>query len=235
MPTFIRSGVVGAMLIAIGTYLNALYNSFKTWQADARLQAAITCQVLYLESIINYRLFGNFLRTIYITDGDGVTVDFHINITPGITVNGQLLISLIEKYKLQGKRYDVVQSTVVYSTDWTDPACELLELVYTAEWTDPECELTEQGSQIDNAITLTYAETNSGLGVTFTVTAQYPVASPLVITLDHNGIVFNLNIGETTESYTDTLMVDGSNVNIDNIHIQGTTLSNDATYYYLRG
>lgn len=235
-PTFLRSGTIGALLTAIGTDLNALYTSFKNWQTDARLQAAITCQVMYMEAIINYRLFGNFHRTIYITDGDAVTVDFHVNITPGVTVNGQLLISLIKKYKLVGKRYDVVQSTVTYSAEWTDFVCELNELIYTSEWSDFVCELVEETQTlIDNYITLTYTENGSGVGVDFTVTAQYPVASTIIVELDHYGIVLIIQAGTTTASETQTTAVDGSSVSIQNLYISGTSNTSDNTYNYLRG
>jgi hypothetical protein len=141
MPTFTRLPKMTALLIAIATPFQNLFASFQSWQADIRLQAATTCQVMYLENILNYRLFGSFTPQITITDGDGITVDFIVNIPAGVTVNGQLLIGLLEQYKLKGKRYNVVQSTRQYSVVWSDPVCELVGVECTAVWSDPVCEL----------------------------------------------------------------------------------------------
>ena len=154
MPTFLRLGSLQALYIAISTPLIIEWAAFKAWQTDMRMQAAVTCQVMYLEMILNYRLFGNFLRTISITDGDGVGVDFHVNILAGITVNGQLLISLLEKYKMVGKRYLIVQSTVTYEVAWTDQACELALLTYEASWTDQVCEMVYVDAGFANMVSV---------------------------------------------------------------------------------
>lgn len=231
-PTFLRNGKIGAILTAIGTDLNALYAGFKTWQTDARLQAAITCQVMYMEAIINYRLFGNFNRTIYITDGDAVTVDFHVNITPVTTVNGQLLISLIEKYKLVGKRYDIIQSTVAYSAEWTDFVCELEELIYTAEWTGYVCELVPV--LLNNLISIA----NDGLDA-IVLSAQYntPSRSTLIVTVRCNMSDSTHQLIQIQFNPTDINAYGSAFVNGDTIHILSATITNiapssDSNYNY---
>jgi len=183
MPTFLRSESLAAIYTAVSTPLITEFALFKAWQTDMRLQAAMTCQVMYIEAILNYRLFSNFLRTIYLTDGDGITVDFIVNIPDGITVNGQLLVSLLEKYKLKGKRYTIGQSTVTYEIAWTDPVCELNGITYEASWTDPVCEKTDVGP-IDNNIRVLF----SGNGAH--VESDYTVASNVTI-------VVNLSIAHT--------------------------------------
>jgi len=183
MPTFLRSESLVAIYKAVSTPLTFEYEQFKAWQSDMRLQAAMTCQVMYIEAILNYRLFGNFLKTIYITDGDGIIVDFIVNIPSGITVNGQLLVSLLEKYKLKGKRYSIGQTTVTYEIAWTDPVCELNGITYEAFWTDPVCEKTDVGP-IDNNIRVFF----SGYGAY--VESDYTVASNVTI-------VVNLSIAHT--------------------------------------
>lgn len=176
MPTFLRSGSLQALYIAVSTPLVHEWALFRAWQTDMRMQAAVTCQVQYMEMILNYRLFGNFLRTIYITDGDGVTVDFHVNISAGITVNGQLLISLLEKYKMVGKRYSIGQSTYTYEVAWTDPVCELNAITYEYAWTDPVCELVYVETKLQNPVSVHL----SGNGNVY-ATTPYNVASRLAI------------------------------------------------------
>ena len=140
MPTFLRYNVLQALLNAFAKPFQDLYNAFMSWQNDIRIQAVMTCQVMYLEAMINYRLFSNFLRTVYITDGDGISYDFIINVPAGLTVNSQRLVSIIEQYKLTGKRYSIGQSYITYAISWTDPICELDAVVFTPFWSAPVCE-----------------------------------------------------------------------------------------------
>ena len=231
MPTFLRAGILQALLNAIATPFNSLFTSFRAWQADVSLQAAITCQVMYLEAILNYRLFGNFLRTIYITDGDGTTFDFIVNITPGATVNGQMLISLIEKYKLQGKRYQIGQSTVSYTTTWGDMVCQLQELVYTAEWSDPVC---QQAVALQNNII--YWSNNAPQEIM--VNAQYSTPARSTLTIEFQ---CNMSDGTTQFVYITLLPTDiyaygnttGKTATISSAVLKSITPSSDANYNYV--
>jgi len=125
LPTFMRAGLT-ELVEAIASPLTSLYTDFQLWQIDIRLQAAMTAQVMYMETILNYRLLNSFIRTIYITDGDGVTVDFIVNVPSGVEVDNYRLIALVEKYKASGKRYSIGQSALTYEVLWTDAVCELI-------------------------------------------------------------------------------------------------------------
>jgi hypothetical protein len=229
-PTFMRSGIIGALLTVIGIDLNNIYASFKVWKNNTRLQAAITCQVMYMEDIINYRLFGNFNRTIYITDGDGVTVDFHVNVATGTVVNGQLLISLVEKYKLVGKRYDIVQSTVVYSAEWGNFVCELKEFNYTAQWSDFVCELNI--FMVENKATISLSDR------IVTVTLESAATSDLAILISTvwdagatKTDILTLISGQSHVSKT-IVKPDMDNIEIISANIVSITPTYDSNYLY---
>jgi hypothetical protein len=235
MPTFLRAGILQALLNAVATPFNLLLKSFQTWQSDMRLQAAITCQVMYMEAILNYRLFGNFLRTVYLTDGDGVTVDFIVNVSPGVTVNGQLLISLIEKYKLQGKRYKIVQSSVIYTTEWGNPVCQLQELIYTAQWSDPVCQMV---------VSLLYIKITAyiGVGSSIGIVPAYVDITPLRSSLS---IVVNVTMSDNSTQTLDITLLPTDSVAFGNtntfggiifaktVNIESITPFSDTNYNYI--
>ena len=227
MPTFLRSESLAAIYKAVSAPLMLEYEQFKAWQSDIRLQAAMTCQVMYIEAILNYRLFGNFLRSIYLTDGDGVTVDFIVNIPSGVTVNGQLLVSLLEKYKLKGKRYSIGQTTVTYEITWTDPVCELNVITYEASWTDPVCEKTDIGL-IDNNIRVFF----SGYGAY--VESDYTVASNVTVvvylSIAHTGQDGNYNFELPVGTSQSAAFL--SDYNIISAEIVGITPNSDSSYNY---
>ena len=181
LPTFMRTGLT-SLISTISAQFTSLYAVFQLWQYDIRLQAAMTCQVMYLETILNYRLLGSFLRTIYISDGDGVIVDFVINVPPGLNIDNYRMIALIEKYKIAGKRYTIAQSAYTYNVEWSGFQCEKANREFSVQWTGPVCELEEVADLVNNLITLnlTYSALNIADG-TMSVSSQYNVTSELTI------------------------------------------------------
>jgi len=236
MPTFLRTESLAAIYKAVSTPLVTEYGVFKAWQIDMRLQVAMTCQVMYIEAILNYRLFGNFLRTIYITDGDGIIVDFIVNIPAGITVNGQMLVSLIEKYKLKGKRYSIGQSTVTYEISWTDQVCELVEMIYEASWTDPVCELVEEVLP-DIYHMIVYANAvgpdggQSGETNSFKTVVTI-VSSPVAGILSNENIIvtgYIYDIENTQNRHNFELIIDSGMFNSESAFVLETSPASDAS------
>lgn len=158
LPTFMRNGLT-SIVQAVASQFTSLYTDFQLWQIDIRLQAAMTCQVMYLETILNYRLLGSFIRTIYISDGDGVIVDFIINVPAGLNVDNYRMIALIEKYKIAGKRYIIGQSAYTYQVNWSDFYCESAEKEYVVQWIVPVCELLYEQSLINNLVYVQFNNT----------------------------------------------------------------------------
>jgi hypothetical protein len=139
IPLSLRNGL-GRIAEAVYKPLTTLYAAIQAYQRDIRLQAMSTCQVMYLETMLNYRLLGSFVRTIYITDGDGLTADFVINVPPTATVEYNRLYALVDKYRLYGKRFTVGQAVLTYEFEWTGLVCEQSAQTFTFEWTGLVCE-----------------------------------------------------------------------------------------------
>jgi hypothetical protein len=181
LPTFLRSAFAW-IVQSVAVQFTSLYTDFQLWQLDIRLQAAMTCQVMYLETILNYRLLNSFIRTIYISDGDGVIADFVINVPQGVDVDNYRMIALIEKYKIAGKRYTIGQSAYTYQVNWSDFYCEKVNREFVAEWSDFYCELHEFEDLPTNLLTLHIALGAQNIADgTMWVTSQYPVATQLTV------------------------------------------------------
>ena len=133
-----------ALHYAVSNVFVSLYTAWKAWQRDMQLQAVTTCQVMYLETMLNYRLLGEFTRSIYITDGDVVTADFVINVPVGTNVDYKRLYALVDKYRLYGKRFTVGQDAYTYQFEWTGMVCEINTQTYQFEWTGMVCETNPQ-------------------------------------------------------------------------------------------
>lgn len=194
LPTFLRTGL-RFIIQALAYPFKQLYAEFELWQTDIRIQAAVTCQVMYLELILNYRLLGTFDRLITISNGDGITVDFNINIPDNKTVDGAMLIALVDKYKTYGKRYQIENIQQLYGYEWNEPVCELNSLTYQYDWINPVCEQVNE--KRNNGLVLTTE------GGTLTVTADYPVTAQMVIEVRLQAVgetmveVMYMNFGES--------------------------------------
>jgi len=171
LPTFLRSGLVD-LVKAIAYPFTTIYTAWKTWYNDIILQSSITCQVIYLELIINYRIFGSYNRVIFITDGDQVTYDFIVNVPSGTVYNVQLLIGLLEKYKATGKRYTINQTAYEYEYEWGSQVCEKVDRTFDFVWSSPVCEKVQP---TENLITIQKS------GNSVVASSQFPVTSHLMI------------------------------------------------------
>lgn len=230
LPSMLRKPVIGAWLSALTTPLDRLYSDFQSWQSDIRLQAAVTCQVMYMEAVINFRLLGTFERVIFITDGDGINVDFIVNVPDGIEFNAQLLVSLLEKYKLKGKRYSVGQSAITYAVSWTDMICETPEFTFANVWTNMVCEQVNMcriTSVSDESVGQTWLESE------FAVASQLSVVIKCFFT---NGQTKNYTLvipeGATVSGKISPQIGDPSPVFMTAV-IQSITPPSDADYEYI--
>lgn len=226
LPTFMRNAL-DSIVKAIASQFTSLYADFQLWQIDIRLQAAMTAQVMYMETILNYRLLNSFLRIIYITDGDGVNVDFIVNVPSGVNVDNYRLIALIEKYKASGKRYTIAQSSYVYEITWTNPVCELVDQQFIAKWTNPVCEMVDMN--VNKVVASLYSHVDSGGAHQYAyVQLQYNATSNLTV-------VVATNLGNYTvaiASGTKTGMTSSGAFDTNTYSISSITPSIDETYYY---
>jgi len=238
LPTFLRRGL-GNLVKAIAAVFTAIYNDYRAWQTDMRLEAAMTCQNMYIEAMLNYRLLGTFDRIITLEDGTGIPVDFIVKIPDDVQVDTARLVGLVNKYKTYGKRYIISQGTFIYITGWRkfvceqvnrtyitgwrEPVCEQVNRTYITGWREPVCELKEL---IDNWIRLD--PNNEG----WYVSSQYPVASEVSVVMSFHSYgmwqeyTFILPVGQTISS---SFVPDDP---VDSAGILSITPEFDNTYHY---
>jgi len=127
LPTFLRDAL-NSLALSVIYPIQELFDKFEVWQNDIRLQASTTCQVIYIETMLNYKLLGTFERTIFITDSSDNEFDFIVNVPTSVSVDYNRLIAIVNKYKLFGKRFNVGQSAYTFEVLWTDVVCERIYL-----------------------------------------------------------------------------------------------------------
>ncbi len=229
--TFMRSGF-DVFLKPISDVFTNLYTSIKVWKKDAMLQAAITCQVMYMELIINYRLFGNYNRTVYITDGDQTTVDFIVNVPIGVTYNVQLLIGLLEKYKATGKRYTIEQQEFTYDVRWTNFVCEKVVeeiITYDTRWTDFVCEKALIYNPVSIHIVSRDFEATTPYNVTSTVSVVVKITYNNGMTYTTSGSIV---IGQNSSGVISGQIPGDYSRPIQSIELLGVSPETDSTYIY---
>lgn len=226
LPISVRNGLQ-YIIAAIASVIQNMYDEFVLWQVDMRLQAQMTCQVMYLELILNYRLLNTFTRTIYITDGDGVTVDFIVNVPALVQVDANRMIGLIEKYKTFGKRYTIGQSQYTYEINWSDFVCEKALVTYEANWSGFVCENTYVDELMDNNIRV------EDIDLIIKLSADYPVTSEItarvgymIADVDYD-VLITISVG-SIHSYLQI------NEHMSNLHIISLNITSDSTYRYIQ-
>jgi hypothetical protein len=239
LPTFLRRGL-GNLVKAIAAVFTAIYNDYRAWQTDMRLEAAMTCQNMYIEAMLNYRLLGTFDRIITLEDGTGIPVDFIVKIPDDVQVDTARLVGLVNKYKTYGKRYLIVQGMYTYEiawlnpvceqvdrtyiTGWREPVCEQVDRTYITEWREPVCELKEL---IDNWIRF-----NNNPNGSWDVSSQYPVASDVgvVVKFHSYGTYYEHTFIIPTGATISTSFM--SEDPVDSAELLSILPEFDDTYYY---
>ncbi len=134
LPTLLRRTKLAYFIEACIEPARTKYNELVAWHEEKKLELATTAQVCYLEAYLNYKLLGSFNRRIIVETADGITTDFNIIVPADVTADTYQIQALVDKYKLIGKRYDVVGGTVVYSSMWTNFIREVIAVTDAAKW-----------------------------------------------------------------------------------------------------
>lgn len=241
LPTFLRRGL-GNLVKAIAAVFTAIYNAYRAWQTDMRLEAAMTCQNMYIEAMLNYRLLGTFDRIITLEDGTGIPVDFIVKIPDNVQVDNARLVGLLNKYKTYGKRYLIVQGMYTYEISWLHPVCEQVDRTYIIGWREPVCEqvdrtyiigwrehVCELKERINNYISIVKEGESK-----YYVNADFPVASTLTVTMIYqsNEMIythdFTIEQGHKASDYFIPI-----EDNITHFEITSIAPEYDDTYHYL--
>jgi hypothetical protein len=257
LPTFLRNGL-GNLIKAIAAVFTAIYSDYRAWQTDMRLEAAMTCQNMYIEAMLNYRLLGTFDRIITLEDGTGIPVDFIVKIPDDVQVDSARMVGLVNKYKTYGKRYLIVQGTYTYITGWRKPVCEQVDRTYITGWREHVCEQVDRTyitgwrehvcEQVDRTYITGWREhvcelkelINNYLGIVvvedskYYVNADFPVASTLTVS-----ITYWSNDEEYTHDFTIAQGQTNSEIftppesNPYQAYITNVSPEYDDTYHYL--
>lgn len=135
LPNSLRQTKLAFFVEACVEPLRTMYEDFLLWGEQKKLELATTWQVIQLESYLNKVLVGSAIRRdIFITDGDGFTSDFIINISSGISIDETRLKSIVDKYKLLGKRYIITGSARSYQFRWLNHVEEVVNAGKTFRW-----------------------------------------------------------------------------------------------------
>lgn len=241
LPTFLRRGL-GNLVKAIAAVFTAIYNDYRAWQTDMRLEAAMTCQNMYIEAMLNYRLLGTFDRIITLEDGTGIPVDFIVKIPDNVQVHTARLVGLVNKYKTYGKRYLIVQGTYTYEISWLHPVCEQVDRTYEQQWEEPVCEQVDRTYEqqweepvcelkelINNYITIVEVDNSN-----YYVEADFSVTSTLTVIMKYWSHdvefthEFTISQGQTTSD-----IFTPPEGNPYQAYINSITPEYDDTYHYL--
>jgi hypothetical protein len=134
LPTFLRQTVLAYFVETCIKPAKVLYNDLVSWAEEKRLELATNCQICYLEAYLNYKLLGSFDRQIVIVNSDGITTDFSVVVPTTVAVDSYRLKAIVDKYKLIGKRYEVVGGTVSFQYEWENFYPEILSVDDASKW-----------------------------------------------------------------------------------------------------
>lgn len=134
LPTFLRHTKLAYFIEACIEPAKRMYNELVAWNEEKKLEIATTCQICYLEAYLNYKLLNTFERKIMIQDGLGTDVDFHVVVPSSVNIDTYRLEAIVDKFKLIGKRYDVVGGSVSYSFAWQNFLQEIVVATNAGVW-----------------------------------------------------------------------------------------------------
>lgn len=205
LPFCFRKVRILALIAALCAIISRLWSDWTTWGERARQRAAYTWQVFWLERLVWLEMG----VVIIIEPADGRPFDFVVNvsrITDAETYDESRLRGLIDRYKLAGKSYRIVDSAIVrevrfidhfceregwqYAVRFVNYVCEKGRYIYAVSFINHVCE--QRNAIVDNLIGVESGEYDSDTNMTtITCFAALPVASD---------IKFDIKLGSRTES-----------------------------------
>lgn len=134
IPFILRREAFVEFLVCLCNQINQSHNIFLGWGEAAKQQAAYSWQTIYLERLLTREFGVPFM----IEEADGKPTDF--NVLVGSYVDEKRLRAVIDKYKLAGRSYNVIQNNVSLSARFINPVCERYPAVWKAKFINPVCE-----------------------------------------------------------------------------------------------
>lgn len=207
LPFCFRKVRILAFITALCSIILRLWNDLVTWGERARQRAACTWQVFWLERLVWLEMG----VVIIIEPADGKPFDFVVNvsrITNAETYDEGRMRGLIDKYKLAGKSYRIIDSAISREVKFINHLCEQQQEEFRIQFTDHVCEQElrefvikfkdhfchQQYMLETNRLTIEAWHDGMSTGWQYTVRAQKPVASDIVVSISVAGFYYDINI-----------------------------------------
>lgn len=223
LPVVMRQRKIYNFLRALLSGIVDLHDRGQSWRDSALQRASYNSSAIMLE-----RMLRDQMGVVAEIQPATLPYDFKVVIIKqGEHYDDARLRALLDKYKQADKSYYVENGSVSYETTYSDYVCEQLSDIYTAEWTKYRCE--QVYVNLVNTITLVVDKAEDGTTEVYAI-SEYPVASPIVVTLQY-GQELQFEVGASRSgsyypNYGDL---------IDKWSIESITPAQDDDYHYQSG
>lgn len=223
LPVVMRQRKIFNFLRELLSGVVDLHDRGQKWRESALQRASYNSSAIMLERMLR--------------DQMGVVAEIQPAVSPydfkvviikqGEAYDDARLRALIDKYKQADKSYYVENGAVDYTVAFSDYVCEQLSDVFTAEWTKYRCE--QVYVNLINTISLVIDKNEYEETIVYAL-SEYPVSSPIVVTLMY-GQELHFEIGATR---SDSYYPNYGDL-IDKWSIEQITPEQDEDYHYQPG
>lgn len=134
LPFILRREAFIEFVVSLCNQINQSHNTFLNWGDEAKERAAFSWQTIYLERLLTREFGVPFM----IEESDGKPIDF--NVFVGSYVDEKRLRAVIDKYKLAGRSYNIIQNNVNLSARFINHVCECYPGVWKTRFLNHACE-----------------------------------------------------------------------------------------------
>lgn len=223
LPVVMRQRKIFNFLRELLSGVVDLHDRGQKWRESALQRASYNSSAIMLERMLR--------------DQMGVVAEIQPAVSPydfkvviikqGEAYDDARLRALIDKYKQADKSYYVENGAVDYTVAFSDYVCEQLSDIFTAEWTKYRCE--QVYVNLINTISLVVDKNELDETEVYAI-SEYPVASPIVVTLQY-GQELQFVVGATR---SDSYYPNYGDL-IDKWSIEQITPEQDEDYHYQPG
>lgn len=204
--------------------LEDLNSRGEEWRTRALQRASYNSSAIMLERMIREQMGAS----VEIQHLDNSSYDFKVVVVKaGDSYDDARLRALIDTYKPADKAYYIENGAIEYEVSYTGYECEKVSDIMTAQFTNYRCE--QVYVNLINTISLVVDKNEYG-DTTLYAISEYPVSSPIVVTLTY-GLQLQFEVGASrsdsySPSYGDL---------IDRWNIEDIQPAQDEDYHYQPG
>ncbi len=194
LPVVMRQRKIFNFLRELLSGVVDLHDRGQKWRESALQRASYNSSAIMLE-----RMLRDQMGVVAEIQPANLPYDFKVVIVKEAeTYDDARLRALIDKYKQADKAYYIENGAVDFKVSFADYVCEQLSDIFSAQFINYRCE--QVYVNLINTITLVVDQNESG-EVEVYATSEYPVSSPIVVTLMY-GQQLQFEVGaKRSESY----------------------------------